>query len=81
VAHYARHADVWGVQTGAVRVDLPSVVARKDRIVNQWRSGVERKIADRKSLHLYRGAARFTASHRLRVNGEEIELRRQRGAI
>src|SRR5439155_17365594 len=60
VAHYARHADVWGVQAGAVRVDLRSVVARKDRIVNQWRSGVEKKIADRKNLHLYRGAARFT---------------------
>src|SRR6266536_1228824 len=73
VAHYARHADVWGVQTAAVRVDLPSVVARKDRIVNQWRSGVGKKIADRKNLHLYRGAARFTAPRRIRVGQEEIE--------
>jgi pyruvate/2-oxoglutarate dehydrogenase complex dihydrolipoamide dehydrogenase (E3) component len=76
VAHYARHADVWGVQAGAVRVDLPSVVARKDRIVNQWRSGVERKIADRKNLRLYRGAAWFIGPHRLRVNEEEIESER-----
>ncbi len=76
VAHYARHADVWGVKTGPVRVDLPSVVARKDRIVNQWRSGVERKIADRKNLHLYRGPARFLAPHRIRVNDEEIESER-----
>src|SRR5262252_7862487 len=73
VAHYARHADVWGVQAGPVRVDLPAVVARKDRIVNQWRSGLERKIAARKNLHLYRGAARFMAPHRVRVNQEEIE--------
>src|SRR5215470_2882329 len=76
VAHYARHADVWGVQSGAVRVDLPSVVARKDRIVNQWRSGVEQKIATRKNLHLYRGAARFLEAHRIRVNQEEIESER-----
>src|SRR5262245_31941115 len=73
VAHYARSADVWGVQAGAVRVDLPRVVARKDRIVSQWRSGVEKKIAARKDLHLYRGAARFLAPHRIRVNQEEIE--------
>src|SRR5262245_28146519 len=76
VAHYARHAAVWGVQAGAVRVDLPSVVARKDRIVNQWRSGVEKKIADRKNLRLYRGAARFVAPHKIRVNQEEIESER-----
>src|SRR5262245_43507606 len=77
VAHYAGHAANWGVETGAVRVDLPSVVARKDRVVNQWRSGVEKKIADRKkNLHLYRGAARFIAPHRIRVNQEEIESER-----
>src|SRR5215831_7294079 len=73
VAHYARHAANWGVHTGDVRVDLAEVVARKDRVVNQWRSGVEKKVAARKNLHLYRGAARFIAPHRLRVNQEEIE--------
>jgi dihydrolipoamide dehydrogenase len=76
VAHYARHADVWGIQTGPVRVDLPAVVSRKDRIVDQWRSGVEKKVAERKNLRLYRGAARFIAPHRLRVNQEEIESER-----
>jgi len=76
VAHYARHANVWGVQAGDVYVDLPGVVARKDRVVNQWRSGVERKIADRKNLHLVRGAARFIGPHKIRVNQEEIESER-----
>jgi pyruvate/2-oxoglutarate dehydrogenase complex dihydrolipoamide dehydrogenase (E3) component len=73
VAHYARHAGQWGVYAEAVRVDLASVVARKDRIVNQWRSGLERKVAGQKNLHLYRGAARFIQPHRLLVNEEEIE--------
>jgi pyruvate/2-oxoglutarate dehydrogenase complex dihydrolipoamide dehydrogenase (E3) component len=76
VAHYARNAANWGVQTGAVRVDLASVVARKDRIVNEWRSGLEQKVAARKNLHLYRGAARFLQPHRIRVNQEEIESER-----
>jgi dihydrolipoamide dehydrogenase len=76
VAHYARNANLWGVQSGNVRVDLPSVVARKDRVVNEWRSGIERKIEARKNLHLHRGAARFIGPHRIRVNQEEIESER-----
>jgi pyruvate/2-oxoglutarate dehydrogenase complex dihydrolipoamide dehydrogenase (E3) component len=76
VAHYARYAANWGIHAGAVRVDLSGVVARKDRIVSQWRSGVEKKIAARKNLHLYRGAARFMGPHRIRVNQEEIESER-----
>ena len=39
VAHYARQAGRWGVQAADVRVDLPRIVARKDQIVGQWRSG------------------------------------------
>src|SRR6266704_1105379 len=42
VAHYVRHAEQWGVRTGEVPVDLPKVVDRKDQIVKQWRSGVEK---------------------------------------
>ena len=76
VAHYARHADVWGVHAGAVSVDLAEVVARKDRIVSQWRSGIDRKIAARNNLHLIRGAAQFIGPHRIRVNQEEIESER-----
>jgi pyruvate/2-oxoglutarate dehydrogenase complex dihydrolipoamide dehydrogenase (E3) component len=76
VAHYARQASNWGVHAEAVRVDLPSVVARKDRVVNQWRSGIEKKVGARKNLHLYRGTARFLGPHRIRVNQEEIESER-----
>src|SRR5262249_3011142 len=61
------------VHAEAVRVDLAGVVARKDRIVNQWRSGLERKVASQKNLHLYRGPARFLQPHRVRVNQEELE--------
>ena len=44
VAYYARNADRWGVRAGAVSVDLPKVVARKDRVVGQSRAGLNRKV-------------------------------------
>jgi pyruvate/2-oxoglutarate dehydrogenase complex dihydrolipoamide dehydrogenase (E3) component len=76
VAHYARHAEQWGVRAGEVRVDLPKVVDRKDQIVHQWRSGVERKVQERKNLRLYRGQAQFVGPRRLRVGEEELESER-----
>ncbi|MBV8557074.1 MAG: mercuric reductase, partial [Planctomycetaceae bacterium] len=76
VAHYARNADKWGVRAGEVRVDLSRVVARKDRVVEQWRSGQERKVQERKTLHLYRGHARFIGPHQVRVGEEVLESER-----
>jgi pyruvate/2-oxoglutarate dehydrogenase complex dihydrolipoamide dehydrogenase (E3) component len=73
VAHYARHAERWGVKTGEVAVDLPAVVGRKEKIVRQWRSWLEKKVQDRKNLHLYRGHARFVGPHRVRVGEQELE--------
>src|SRR3990172_6509347 len=73
VAHYARSAARWGVQTGEVSVDLPQIVARKDKIVQSFRSGQQRKMDQRENLHLYRGHARFVAPHRIKVGEEELE--------
>src|SRR5881409_1171525 len=76
VAHYARQAGRWGVRTGDVTVDLPQVVARKDQIVGQWRSGQERKVQERKNLHLYRGHARFDGPRQVRVTSQVLESER-----
>src|SRR3954466_1140124 len=73
VAHYARNADRWGVRAGEVRVDLPRVVARKDRVVGQSRSGLNRKVEERQRLHLYRGHARFVGPHEVRVGDELLQ--------
>ncbi len=59
-----------------VSVDLPKVIARKNQIVQQWRSGVEKKVKDRKNLHLYRGQAQFTGPHTIRVGNEVLESER-----
>jgi pyruvate/2-oxoglutarate dehydrogenase complex dihydrolipoamide dehydrogenase (E3) component len=73
IAHYARNAARWGVHTGAVSVDLPQVLARKDAIVQRFRDGKERQAAERKNLHLYRGQARFVAPHRVAVGEQVLE--------
>lgn len=72
-AHDARSAARLGVQVADVRADLAQIVARKDRIVAQWRFGIKKKIQDRKNLHWYRGHARFVGPHRVRVGEVELE--------
>src|SRR6476659_6024019 len=73
VAHYARHAAHWGVQTTGVTVDLPAIVARKDRIVQRFRTGYQRRVDARANLHLYRGEARFLAPHEIKVGAHVLE--------
>jgi pyruvate/2-oxoglutarate dehydrogenase complex dihydrolipoamide dehydrogenase (E3) component len=76
VAYYSRNAGRWGVRAGEVSVDLPKVVARKDRVVGQSRSGLSRKLEERKTLRLYRGHARFIGPHQVRVGDEVLESER-----
>ena len=73
VAHYARNASRWGVKADDVHVDLPSVVARKNAVVQRFRAGHERKVEQRPNLHLYRGHARFLAPRELQVGDDVIE--------
>src|SRR5579871_3126726 len=72
VAHYARQAARWGVHAGPVSVDLPAVVARKTKVVADFRQGLERRVASRKSLRLFRGQARFRDAHTVEVDGQEL---------
>ena len=73
VAHYARDAARWGVQSSYVRVDLAKIVAQKDEVVLSFRGGQQRRVDERKKLRLYRGHARFIAPHQLKVGDELLE--------
>lgn len=73
VAHYARNATRWGVQTTGVTVDLPAIVARKDRIVQRFRAGHQRRVDARANLHLYRGEARFRSPHHITIGDQVLE--------
>jgi pyruvate/2-oxoglutarate dehydrogenase complex dihydrolipoamide dehydrogenase (E3) component len=59
-----------------VRVDLAAILARKDAVVAQSRSGQERKVKERRTIRLYRGHARFVGPGRVRVGGEELRSER-----
>jgi pyruvate/2-oxoglutarate dehydrogenase complex dihydrolipoamide dehydrogenase (E3) component len=76
VAHYARNAARWGVRAGEVQVDLAAVIARKDKIVESFRSGLQRRVDARPNLRLYRAQARFLDAHRLQAGEDVVESER-----
>jgi len=76
VAHYARHAARWGVRASGVSVDLPAIVARKNKVVESFRAGLQRGVDSRKTLRLYRGEARFTGPHQVQVGDDTLESER-----
>ncbi|HEY6005444.1 MAG TPA: mercuric reductase [Anaeromyxobacter sp.] len=70
-AHVARTAARLGVHAGPVRVDFPAVVARKDAVVERWRSGVAKRVADAgENLRIAKGHARFVSERTVEVAGE-----------
>ncbi|MGA8572168.1 MAG: mercuric reductase [Desulfobaccales bacterium] len=73
VAHYARHAARWGVQSEQVSVDLARIVLQKDQIVQSFRDGQQRQVDRRPNLRLYRGQARFVGPHQIKVGEDLLE--------
>jgi len=74
VMHYARNAARWGVRASDVSVDLATVVAQKNKMVQEGRDGNQRGIDARPNLHLYWGKARFTAPHQILVTDRSGSL-------
>ena len=72
IAHYARVAPEFGIHAGPVKVDMAEIVARKNEIVDSFRSGIEDQVENSPKLTLYRGRGRFTAPHEVEVNGEKL---------
>jgi pyruvate/2-oxoglutarate dehydrogenase complex dihydrolipoamide dehydrogenase (E3) component len=72
IAQYARVAPEFGIHTGPVKVDMAEIVARKNEIVDSFRSGIEDQVENSPKLTLYRGHGRFAAPHEVEVNGEKL---------
>lgn len=75
-AHRARHAADYGVQAGAVSVDLTAVMARKSQVVGKSRSSVEQWLRSMPRCSVYRGHACFTAAHEVRIGSETLSAPR-----
>ena len=67
VAYLARRADEYGVHTGAVAIDLASVLARKDAIVARFRDGVRQSLESADKVELIFGHAAFEGPHAIAV--------------
>lgn len=67
VAHLVQRAADYGVQTGAVSVDLSRVRQRKRDIVDSFRSGSQRRLENTDGLDLIMGQGRFTGSNTIEV--------------
>jgi len=72
-AHLARRAADYGVVIdGSPRVDMKAVKARKDAIVERWRSGIEQSLRSLKGCTVYEAHARFTGPHELQVGNDVL---------
>jgi pyruvate/2-oxoglutarate dehydrogenase complex dihydrolipoamide dehydrogenase (E3) component len=71
-AHLAHRSGEFGVATGSVSVDMAKVKARKDGIMLADRKGVEDWLEGMDGCTVFRGHARFTDPHTLRVGDDEL---------
>ena len=75
-AHMARRGADFGVDTGAVSVDMRKVKARKDAIMLGDRKGVEDWLDGMDGCTVIRGHASFEDPHTLRVGDETLSAER-----
>jgi pyruvate/2-oxoglutarate dehydrogenase complex dihydrolipoamide dehydrogenase (E3) component len=67
IAHLARRASEYGVETGPVSVDLEVVRQRKRQIVDQWSAGSQKGLERHAKLELILGEARFVDTREVEV--------------
>lgn len=71
VMHQARRAAEYGIQIeGRIATDLRAVKARKEKIVDASRTGLEIWLRGMKNCTVYKEHARFESPHELRVGDE-----------
>ena len=75
-AHVARRGGEYGFASGEIRVDMPAVKARKDRVVGVSSNGLGQWIAGMPEVTLIRGHARFTGPKSVAVDGRTLVAER-----
>jgi pyruvate/2-oxoglutarate dehydrogenase complex dihydrolipoamide dehydrogenase (E3) component len=76
VAHAARNARSFGVDTGPVRVDLSAVKRRKDAITGKLRSDLESWLRGLERCEVVVGHATFVGPRSVRVGAQTLEAQR-----
>ena len=75
VAEQARQGAKFGVHTGEVSVNMEQVRARKREVVDVWRKGSEKRLAEAENVELVRGLGRFTSPTSVEVRLREGGMR------
>ena len=76
-AHLARRAADFGVSVGgSIAVDMKRVMARKDEISGQSRTGVETWLKSLPNCTVYQGSARFESAHEVSVGPNRLAAER-----
>jgi pyruvate/2-oxoglutarate dehydrogenase complex dihydrolipoamide dehydrogenase (E3) component len=73
VAHYVSNAERWGIRVAGFSANLKAIVARKNHVVESFRSGQEKRVEAHETLRLYRGEARFAGPHQVQVGSDTLE--------
>jgi pyruvate/2-oxoglutarate dehydrogenase complex dihydrolipoamide dehydrogenase (E3) component len=73
VAFYARNAARWGVRAADVGVDLPAIVARKNRVVENARGAIQKRVDKTANIKYLHEHARFTGPHQVKAGAETFE--------
>ncbi|MGD8368822.1 MAG: dihydrolipoyl dehydrogenase [Desulfobacterales bacterium] len=63
-AHFAEH----GIKTGKLELDLASMMARKDKVVQELTDNV-RKLLEGNKIRIFQGAAKLAAKDRVTIHG------------
>ena len=71
-AHLARRASAYGVASGAVKVDMARVKARKDALVERSTNALAKWLTGLPNISIYRGQARFVGPRTIAVGGETL---------
>jgi pyruvate/2-oxoglutarate dehydrogenase complex dihydrolipoamide dehydrogenase (E3) component len=71
-AHMARRGADFGVITGEISIDFERVMARQNKIRQQFSSGLEKRLRDMENVDIYNGLATFNDSHSINVGDEHI---------
>lgn len=67
IAHQVRNAPDFGMTVGSLALDLPSIIRRKDKIVDSFRTDIERNLNSSPDIDLIYGEASFLDHQQVKV--------------
>lgn len=72
IAQLARRSREYGVETGEVKINMPAVMARMNKIRGDSNAGVRQWLESMDALDVIRGHARFTGRREISVEGQSL---------